>query len=65
MGTCRGNDLVIPATIMAGIASVSVDSGLKWKSRKFWLCNRLSSVVATGTPAGEMMGTPTNGKSFK
>lgn len=67
--TCRGNDLCNTRDeVMAGVGQrLKVIPDLKWEIREVLVSGNRVIVrgEATGTPAGELMGAPTNGKSFK
>ena len=67
--TCRGNDLCNTRDeVMAAIGQrLRGIPDLKWEIKEVLISGNHVIVrgEATGTPAGEMMGTPTNGKSFK
>jgi len=67
--TCRGNDLCNTRDeVMAGIGQrLRAIPDLKWEIKEVLVAGNRVIVrgEATGTPAGEMMGAPTNGKSFK
>jgi steroid delta-isomerase-like uncharacterized protein len=67
--TCRGNDLCntrdeVLAAISQRLRGIP---DLKWEIKEVLISGNHVIVrgEATGTPAGEMMGAPTNGKSFK
>jgi len=66
---CRGNDLCNTRDeVMAAIGQrLRGIPDLKWEIKEVLISGNHVIVrgEATGTPAGEMMGTPTNGKSFK
>jgi predicted ester cyclase len=67
--TCRGNDLCNTRDeVMAGIGQrLRAIPDLKWEINEILVSGNRVIVrgEATGTPAGELMGAPTNGKSFK
>jgi hypothetical protein len=67
--TCRGNDLCnTREEVIAGIGPrLKAIPDLKWEIKEVLVSGNRVTVrgEATGTPAGELMGTPTNGKSFK
>src|SRR5690349_2825546 len=67
--TCRGNDSCNTRDeVMAAIgARLRAIPDLKWEIKEVLISGNHVIVrgEATGTPAGELMGTPTNGKSFK
>jgi predicted ester cyclase len=67
--TCRGNDLCNTRDeVMAAIGQrLRGIPDLKWEIKEVLISGNHVIVrgEATGTPTGEMMGTPTNGKSFK
>jgi predicted ester cyclase len=67
--TCRGNDLCNTRDeVMAAIGQrLRAIPDLKWEIKEVLISGNHVIVrgEATGTPAGELMGTPTNGKSFK
>ena len=67
--TCRGNDLCNTRDeVMAGVGQrLKAIPDLKWEVKEVLVSGDHVIVrgEATGTPAGELMGTPTNGKSFK
>jgi predicted ester cyclase len=67
--TCRGNELCnTRAEVLAGIAQrLKAIPDLKWEIREVLVSGDRVIVrgEASGTPAGELMGSPTNGKSFK
>lgn len=67
--TCRGNDVCNTRDeVMAGIGQrLRAIPDLKWEIKEVLVAGNRVIVrgEATGTPAGEMMGAPTNGKSFK
>jgi predicted ester cyclase len=67
--TCRGNDLCnTREEVMAAIGQrLRAIPDLKWEIKEVLISGNHVIVrgEATGTPAGELMGTPTNGKSFK
>src|SRR5205823_13338746 len=67
--TCRGNDLCnTREEVIAGIAPrLKAIPDLKWEIKEVVVFGNRAIVrgEATGTPAGNLMGTPTNGKSFK
>src|SRR3954447_4103193 len=67
--TCRGNDLCNNRDeVMAAIGQrLRGIPDLKWEIKEVLISGNHVIVrgEATGTPTGEMMGTPTNGKSFK
>jgi predicted ester cyclase len=67
--TCRGNDLCnTREEVMAGVGQrLRAIPDLKWEIKEVLVSGNHVVVrgEATGTPAGELMGTPTNGKSFK
>src|SRR5262249_5342352 len=67
--TCRGNDLCNTRDeIMAGVGQrLKAIHDLKWEIKEVLVSGNRVIVrgEATGTPAGELMGTATNGKSFK
>jgi predicted ester cyclase len=67
--TCRGNDLCNSRDeVLAAVGQrLRAIPDLKWEIKEVLVSGNRVIVrgEATGTPAGEMMGTPTNGKSFK
>jgi predicted ester cyclase len=67
--TCRGNDLCnTREEVMAAIGQrLRAIPDLKWEIKEVLIAGNRVIVrgEATGTPAGDLMGTPTNGKSFK
>ncbi len=67
--TCRGNNLCNTRDeVMASIGQrLKAIPDLKWEIKEVLVAGDRAIVrgEATGTPAGELMGTPTNGKSFK
>ena len=67
--TCRGNDLCNTRDeVMAGVGQrLKAIPDLKWEIKEVLVSGNHVIVrgEATGTPAGELMGAPTNGKSFK
>jgi predicted ester cyclase len=67
--TCRGNDLCNTRDeVMAAIGQrLRAIPDLKWEIKEVLISGNHVIVrgEATGTPTGELMGTPTNGKSFK
>jgi predicted ester cyclase len=67
--TCRGNDLCNTRDeVMAAIGQRRRNiPDLKWEIKEVLVAGNRVVVrgEATGTPAGELMGAPTNGKSFK
>ena len=67
--TCRGNDLCNTRDeVMASIGQrLRAIPDLKWEIKEVLISGNHVIVrgEATGTPAGELMGAPTNGKSFK
>jgi len=67
--TCRGNDLCNTRDeVMAGVGQrLKTIPDLKWEIKEVLVAGNRVIVrgEATGTPAGELMGAPTNGKSFK
>lgn len=67
--TCRGNESCNSREeVMAGIGQrLRAIPDLKWEIKEVLISGNHVIVrgEATGTPAGELMGTPTNGKSFK
>jgi predicted ester cyclase len=67
--TCRGNDLCNTRDeVMAAIGQrLKAIPDLKWEIKEVLISGNHVIVrgEATGTPAGELMGAPTNGKSFK
>jgi predicted ester cyclase len=67
--TCRGNDLCNSRDeVMAGVGQrLRAIPDLKWEIKEVLVSGNRVIVrgEATGTPAGELMGTSTNGKSFK
>src|SRR5712692_1399827 len=67
--TCRGNDLCNTRDeVMAAIGQrLRAIPDLKWEIKEVLVSGNHVIVrgEATGTPVGELMGTPTNGKSFK
>jgi predicted ester cyclase len=67
--TCRGNDLCNSRDeVLAGMTQrLRAIPDLKWDIKEILVSGNRVIVrgEATGTPAGELMGTPTNGKSFK
>ena len=67
--TCRGNDLCNTRDeVLAAIRQrLKAIPDLKWEIKEVLVSGDRVIVrgEATGTPAGELMGAPTNGKSFK
>ena len=67
--SCRGNDLCNTRDdVMAGVGQrLKSIPDLKWEIKEVLVAGNRVIVrgEATGTPAGELMGAPTNGKSFK
>jgi predicted ester cyclase len=67
--TCRGNDLCnTHEEVMAGVGQRRrAIPDLKWEIKEVLVAGDRVIVrgEATGTPAGDLMGAPTNGKSFK
>jgi hypothetical protein len=67
--TCRGNDLCNSREeVVAGIGPrLKTIPDLKWEIKEVLVSGNRAIVrgEATGTPAGNLMGTATNGKSFK
>lgn len=67
--TCRGNDLCNTRDeVMAGVTQrLKAIPDLKWEIKEVLVSGDRVIVrgEATGTPAGELMGTATNGKAFK
>jgi len=67
--TCRGNDLCNSREeVIAGIGPrLKGIPDLKWEIKEVVVSGNRAIVrgEATGTPTGNLMGTPTNGKSFK
>ena len=67
--TCRGNDLCnTREEVIAGIGPrLKAIPDLKWEIKEVVVSGNRAVVrgEASGTPAGNLMGTPTNGKSFK
>jgi predicted ester cyclase len=67
--TCRGNDLCNTRDeVMAAVGQrLKAIPDLKWEIREVLVSGNRVIVrgEATGTPAAELMGAPTNGKSFK
>jgi predicted ester cyclase len=67
--TCRGNELCNGRDeVMAGVTQrLKAIPDLKWEIKEVLVSGDRVIVrgEATGTPAGELMGTATNGKSFK
>ncbi len=67
--TCRGNDLCnTREEVMAGVGQrLRAIPDLKWEIKEVLVAGDRAIVrgEATGTPAGELMGAQTNGKSFK
>jgi predicted ester cyclase len=67
--TCRGNEACNGRDeVMAGIGQrLRSIPDLKWEIKEILVSGNQVTVrgEATGTPSGELMGTPTNGKSFK
>jgi predicted ester cyclase len=67
--TCRGNDLCnTREEVMAAIGQrLRAIPDLRWEIKEVLISGNHVIVrgEATGTPAGELMGTPTNGRSFK
>jgi predicted ester cyclase len=67
--TCRGNETCNSRDeVMAGIAQrLKTIPDLKWEIKEILVAGNHVTVrgEATGTPSGELMGTPTNGKSFR
>ena len=67
--TCRGNDLCnTREEVLAGIGPrLKAIPDLKWEIKEVVVSGNRAVVrgEATGTPVGNLMGTATNGKSFK
>jgi predicted ester cyclase len=67
--TCRGNDLCnTREEVMAGVGQrLRAIPDLKWEIKEILVAGDRAIVrgEATGTPAGDLMGAKTNGKSFK
>ena len=67
--TCRGNDLCNSREeVIAGIAPrLKAIPDLRWEIKEVLVSGNRAIVrgEATGTPAGNFMGSATNGKSFK
>ena len=67
--TCRGNDLCNTRDeVMAGVSQrLKAIPDLKWEIKEVLVSGNRVTVrgEATGTPAGELMGVATSGKSFK
>jgi predicted ester cyclase len=67
--TCRGNATCNSRDeVMAGIGQrLKTIPDLKWEIKEILVAGNHVTVrgEATGTPSGELMGNPTNGKSFK
>ena len=67
--TCRGNDLCNTRDeVVAGVGQrLKAIPDLKWEIKEVLVAGNRVIVrgEATGTPAGELMGALTNGKSFK
>jgi predicted ester cyclase len=67
--TCRGNDLCNTRDeVVAGVGQrLKTIPDLKWEIKEVLVVGNRVIVrgEATGTPAGELMGALTNGKSFK
>ena len=67
--TCRGNEVCNSRDeVMAGIGQrLKAIPDLKWEIKEVLVSGDHVTVrgEATGTPSGELMGNPTNGKSFK
>ncbi len=67
--TCRGNEACNSRDeVMAGIAQrLKTIPDLKWEIKEILVAGNHVTVrgEATGTPSGELMGTPVNGKSFR
>ena len=67
--TCRGNEACNSRDeVMAGIGQrLKAIPDLKWEIKEVLVSGDHVTVrgEATGTPSGELMGNPTNGKSFK
>ncbi len=67
--TCRGNEACNSRDeVMAGIGQrLKTIPDLKWEIKEVLVSGDHVTVrgEATGTPSGELMGNPTNGKSFK
>jgi len=67
--TCRGNELCnTREEVIAGIGPrLKAIPDLKWEIEEVLVSGNRAIVrgEATGTPAGNLMGTATNGKSFK
>jgi predicted ester cyclase len=67
--TCRGNDACnTREEVLAAVGQrLRGIPDLKWEIKEVLISGNHVIVrgEATGTPAGELMGTPTNGKSFK
>ncbi len=67
--TCRGNEICNSRDeVMAGIGQrLRTIPDLKWEIKEVLVSGNQVTVrgEASGTPSGELMGNPTNGKSFK
>ena len=67
--TCRGNEACNSRDeVMAGIGQrLRTIPDLKWEIKEVLVSGNHVTVrgEASGTPSGELMGNPTNGKSFK
>jgi len=67
--TCRGNDLCnTREEVISGIGPrLKAIPDLKWEIKEVVVSGNRAVVrgEASGTPVGNLMGTPTNGKSFK
>lgn len=67
--TCRGNDLCNTRDeVLAAVGQrLKAIPDLKWEIKEVLVSGNRVIVrgEATGTPGGELMGAPTNGKSFK
>jgi predicted ester cyclase len=67
--TCRGNETCNSRDeVMAGIGQrLRTIPDLKWEIKEVLVSGNHVTVrgEASGTPSGELMGNPTNGKSFK
>ena len=67
--TCRGNEACNSRDeVLAGIGQrLKTIPDLKWEIKEILVSGNHVTVrgEATGTPSGEMMGTPTNGRAFK
>jgi predicted ester cyclase len=67
--TCRGNDLCNTRDEVMGAIGQRLRAipDLKWEIKEVLVSGNRVIVrgEATGTPAGELMGSPTNGKSFQ